>query len=76
MATSCLNDTSISSLNVLLFFSNIFRKSSFEKVDIIVDSSFVMDAVADVSLESIVVVFEYFFFLLLMSGNAVSFSMS
>ena len=58
------------------FFFSIFRKSSWENVDIIVDSSFVMDAVADVSLESIMVVFECFFFLLLMSGNDVSLSMS
>ena len=35
-----------------------------------------MNAVEDVSLESIVVVFQCFFFLLLMSGNDVSLSMS
>ena len=75
-ATSCLKDASVSSLNVLLFFSNIFRKSSWENVDTIVDSSFVMNEVGDVSLESFMVEGECFFFLFSMSGNDVAFSMS
>ena len=75
-ANSCLKDASISSLNVLLFFFNKFRKSSWENVDTIVDSSFVMDEVADVSLESFMVEGEYFFVLLSMSGNDVAFAMS
>ena len=61
---------------LLFFFSNILRKSSWENVDTIVDSSFVMDSVADVSLRSIMVVVECLFFLLLMSGNDASFSIS
>ena len=61
---------------MLLFFSNILRKSSWKNVDTIVDSSFVMDTVADISLGSIMVVVECLFFLLLMSGIDASFSMS
>ena len=58
------------------FFSNIFRKSSCENFDTIVDSSFVMNEVGDVSLESFMVEGECFFFLLSMSGNDVAFAMS
>ena len=75
-ATSCLNDASISSLKEVLFFSSIFRKSSCENVDTVVDSTFVMDAVADVLFVSCVMEDECFFFLFSMVGNEVSFSMS
>ena len=47
-----LNEASISSLNVVLFLSNILRRSSWENYETIVDSSFVMEAMADVALES------------------------
>ena len=47
-----LKEAFISSLNVVLFLSNIFRKSSWEKDDTIVELSFVMETVDDVALES------------------------
>ena len=50
--TSFLKEVSISSLSVVLFLSNIFRKSSWGKDDTIVKSSFVMETVADATLES------------------------
>ena len=50
-ATSFLKETSISFLNTV-FFSNISKKLSREKNDTMMESSFVMEAVAEVALES------------------------
>ena len=75
-ATSCLKDASISALKEVLFFCSIFRKSLWENVEMIVDSSFVMDAVAVVSLVVVTMEVEYFFFLFSMLGNDLVFSMS
>jgi len=75
-ATSCLKDASISALKDVLFFSNILRKSSWENDEMIVDSSFVMDAVAVVSLVVFTMEVEYFFFLFSRLGNDFVFSMS
>ena len=47
-----MKEASISSFNVVLFLSIIFMKSSWEKDDTIVESSFIMETVADVVLES------------------------
>ena len=46
----CLKKGSISSLNVMLFLSRIFRKSSWDNDETKMESSFVMEAVADVIL--------------------------
>ena len=58
------------------YSSSIFRKSSWENNDTIVDSSFMIDAVINVSLESGNVIGEGFFFLLSMTRNDAPFSMS
>ena len=58
------------------YSSSIFRKSSWENNDTIVDSSFVIDAVANVSFESGSIVGEIFFFLLTITGKHSSFLMS
>ena len=50
VATYFLKKASISSLNIILCFSNILRKSSWEKDDTMVEASFVTEAVADVVL--------------------------
>ena len=71
-----MKNASISSLNVESFFSNIFRKSSWENDENMVESSFVIDAVADVSLESVIFLDDGFFFLLSVTGNDASFLMS
>ena len=75
-ATSCLKDASISALKDVLFFTKIFRKSSWENDETIVDSSFLMDAVAVVSLVVFTMEVEYFFFLFSMLGNDFVFLMS
>ena len=77
VATYFLKKASISSLNIILCFSNILRKSSWEKDDTMVEASFVTEAVADVVLES-----NYFclgdilLFLLSVLGNKTPLSMS
>ena len=71
-----LKEDFISSLNVVLFLSNIFRKSSWEKDDTIVELSFVMETVADVALESDTCLGDCFFFLLSMTGKDPSFLIS
>ena len=73
-ATFCLKDASIFAL--ILLFSIIFRKSSWENDDTRVESSFVIDAVADVSLVSVVCLDIDFFFLWSITRNDASFSMS
>ena len=47
-----------------IVFSSIFRKSSCENDDTIVYSSFVVDVVADVSLESGSIVGDFFLFVI------------
>ena len=59
---------------LIIIFSSISRKSSWENDDTIVDSSFVIDTVADVSLESGSIVGEGLFFLSM--TEEVLFSMS
>ena len=59
----------------IVFFSNIFRKLSWENDEIIVESSFVIDAMANISLESVIYLGDSFFFLLSITGNVASFLM-
>ena len=59
-ATSFLKEVSIYSLNVVLFFSRIFRKTSWENDETKVKSPFVMEAVVYVVLKSYNC-FEYYF---------------
>ena len=54
--------SSISSLNVVLFLSNIFKKSLWEKDDNMVVSSCVTEAVAKVAFETEVFYWRYIFF--------------
>ena len=75
-AVSFLKDVSISSLNFVFFVSYIFTKLSWENDETIVESSVVIDAVADVSLESVIYLGDDFFLLLSTTGNDTSFSMS
>ena len=74
--TSFLKDASIYSLNVVLLVSNIFRKIAWENDETIIESSFVIDAMDNVSLESVICLGNGFFFLLSITGNDASFSMS
>ena len=71
-----LKGTLISALNCVLFVSKILRKSSWENDDAKVESSFVIDAVVDVSLGSVMCLVDCFSFLCSITGNDVSFSMS
>ena len=66
----------MSALNYVLFCSNIFRKTSWEHDDTILESLFVIDAMVDVPLESVIFLIDGFFFLCLITGNDATFSMS
>ena len=61
-------------LELIIVFSSMFKKSSCENDDSTVDSSFVIDTVADMSLESDSIVGEVFFFSLSMTGKNAPFS--
>ena len=67
---------SIYSLNVVLLVSNVFRKIAWENDETIIESSFAIDAMGNVSLESVICLGNGFFFLLSITGNDASFSMS
>ena len=72
--TPFLKEASISFLNVVLFLSSIFRKSSWENDETKVKSLFVMETVADIILESCTFFEDYF--LLSMTKKDVSFLIS
>ena len=73
VTTSFLKEVSISSLNIVLFLSNILRKSSWEKDDTMMASSFVTEVVSEVGLESgAFCLGDCFFFLLSMTGKETS----
>ena len=64
LATSSLNNVSISFFKVLLFVSSIFRKSSCDKLETMVDSSLDSDVVVLVLVEfRSVCLFGRFYFL-------------
>ena len=72
-----MKKASISSLNVVIFLSNISRKLSWEKDDTMVEESFVTEVVAKVALESgSLCLGDFLFFLLSMTGKKASLSMS
>ena len=52
VATSFLKKAFISSLNVVMYLSNIFRVASWEKYNNMVEASFVTETMAEVALES------------------------
>ena len=71
--TSFLKDPSIYSLNVVLLVSKIFRKTAWENDETIIESSFVIDAVAGISMESVLCLGYNFFFILSITGSDPSF---
>ena len=76
-ATSFLDEDSSSFLKDLLLLSSIFRKSSREKLETLVESSFEMEVVVLVVVEWMsLVVLEVFPFLLPMVGNVLGLSTS
>ena len=75
-ATSALNESSISSLNISLFFCNICRNSSWTRDYASVDPSFDMYAVVCVASEVILLVLPDLLFLLLRLGKESTLLMS